>query len=100
MLNNLGLAGAGRKNAGRWPRRFWIGALTIEPDDAKAQYLLAVVRWERADLPGAHAAIAEAQRLNPADAQFHKLGEQLDAGHATRRLPLRTPSFRLAMTSR
>lgn len=80
VLNNLGLLALEEK---RWPlaETFLDHALTIEPDDAKAQYLLAVVRWERADLPGAHAAIAEAQRLNPADTQFRKLAEQLDAGH-------------------
>ena len=79
VLNNLGLLALEEK---RWPlaETFLDHALTIEPDDAKAQYLLAVVRWERADLTGAHAAITEARRLNPANAQFRKLAEQLDAG--------------------
>ena len=79
VLNNLGVLAFEEK---RWPlaETFLGHALNIEPDDAKTQYLLALVRWERADLPGAHAAIAEAQRLNPANAQFRKVGEQLDSG--------------------
>ena len=80
VLNNLGVLACEEK---RWPlaEAFLDHALAIEPDDAKAQYLLAVARWECADLPGAHSAIAEAQRLSPENSQFRKLAQELDASH-------------------
>ena len=80
VLNNLGVLACEEK---RWPlaEAFLDHALAIEPDDSKAQYLLAVARWECADLPGAHSAIAEAQRLSPENSQFRQLAQALDASH-------------------
>ena len=66
VLNNLGVLAFEEK---RWllAGKFLDGALHIEPDDAKTQYLLALVRWEQADLPGAQAAISEARRTAGAE---------------------------------
>ena len=77
-LNNLGVLAIQEK---RWPlaELFLRGSLQIAPDDAKTNYLLAQVRFERNDLDGAHAALADAMRLRPDDVAFQKLREQLDA---------------------
>jgi Flp pilus assembly protein TadD len=79
VLNNLGVLAFEER---RWPlaESFLDHALTIEPDDAKTQYLLALTRWEQADLPGARLAIVEAQRLSPENPQFRKISAQLAAG--------------------
>ncbi len=76
-LNNLGALAAQEK---RWPlaELFLNGSLQIEPDDAKTCFLLAQVRWERHDLDGARAAIADALRLQPNMPQFQKLSRQLE----------------------
>ena len=75
-LNNLGALAVEEK---RWPlaELFLNGSLRIDPDDAKTCYLLAQVRWEQHDLPGARAAIAHALRLQPNAPQFQKLSQQL-----------------------
>ncbi len=76
-LNNLGILAIEEK---RWPmaEAFLNGALGIEPDDAKTCFLLAQVRYERADLPGAQSAVAEAHRLNPANEEIQKFSQQID----------------------
>ena len=54
-------------------------SLRIEPGDAKTNYLLAEVRFERHDLDGAHAAVSEALRLRPDEPAYRKLSNDLDA---------------------
>ena len=75
-LNNLGVLAIQEK---RWPiaEAFLNGALGIEPDDAKTCFLLAQVRYERADLSGAQAAVSEARRLNPASQEIQKFSERI-----------------------
>ena len=69
----------------RWPLAevFLRGALQIEPDDAKTNYLLAQVRFERNDVDGARAALADAMRLRPGDMMFQTLSAQVEARHAS-----------------
>ena len=65
----------------RWPlaEAFLSGSLQIEPDDAKTNYLLAQVRFERNDVDGARAALADAMRLRPGDVSFQKLSTRVEA---------------------
>ena len=78
VLNNLGVLAIEEK---RWllAEAFLSHSLRIEPGDAKTNYLLAEVRFERHDLAGAHAAMNEALRLRPDEPAFHKLNDQLAA---------------------
>ncbi len=82
VLNNLGVLAIEEK---RWPlaEAFLSNSLRIEPGDAKTNYLLAEVRYERHDLNGAHTAMAEALRLRPDEPAFHKLSDQLEASRAS-----------------
>ena len=82
VLNNLGVLAIEEK---RWPlaELFLSDSLAIEPGDAKTNYLLAEVRYERHDLDGAHAAMSEALRLQPGEPAFHKLSDQLEASRAS-----------------
>ena len=75
-LNNLGALAVEEK---RWPLAevFLDSALAIEPNDAKTNYLLAEVRCERHDLPGARLAIANAERLQPGTPEFQKLSAEI-----------------------
>lgn len=77
-LNNLGTLAAQEK---RWPlaEAFLSMSLRIEPDDAKADFLLAQVRRERNDLPGARQAIGAALHLRPEVPAFQQFSHQLDA---------------------
>ena len=81
MLNNLGVLAIEEK---RWPlaELFLSDSLAIEPGDAKTNYLLAEVRYERHDLDGAHVAMTEALRLRPDEPVFHKFNDQLEASRA------------------
>ncbi len=81
-LNNLGVLAIEEK---RWPLAevFLSNSLQIDPGDAKTNYLLAEVRYERHDLDGAHAAMTEALRLRPGEPSFHKLSDRLEASRAT-----------------
>ncbi|MEQ1860309.1 MAG: tetratricopeptide repeat protein [Chthoniobacteraceae bacterium] len=75
--NNLGVVAMEEKF---WPtaQNFLELALKYEPEDAKTHYLLARVRLELNDRPGARAALAEALRLLPGQPEFEKLRAQLD----------------------
>ena len=77
-LNNLGALAVEEQ---RWPlaEALLDSALEIEPDDAKTSYLLAEVRCEQHDLPGARVAIAQAVRLQPGSPEFQKLSRELSA---------------------
>jgi hypothetical protein len=77
-LSNLGALAVEEK---RWhlAEVFLDSALAIEPNDAKTNYLLAEVRCERHDLPGARLAIANAERLQPDTPQYQKLSAALDS---------------------
>ena len=81
VLNNLGVLAIEEK---RWPlaEAFLSNSLRIDPGDAKTNYLLAEVRYERHDLDGAHAAMTAALRLRPDEPAFHKLSDQLEASRA------------------
>ncbi len=82
VLNNLGVLAIEEK---RWvlAEAFLSNSLRIDPADAKTNYLLAEARYERHDLVGAHAAMAEALRLRPDEPAFHKLSDQLEASRAS-----------------
>ena len=77
-LNNLGVIAYEQK---LWlPAERLLGAsLSIEPGDAKTNYLLACVRLERGDREGARAPAAEALRLRPDREDYRKLNDELAA---------------------
>jgi tetratricopeptide (TPR) repeat protein len=77
-LNNLGALAVQEK---RWPlaEAFLSMSLQIEPDDAKTDFLLAQVRRERNDLPGARQAIDAAMHLRPGVPAFQQFSQQLAA---------------------
>lgn len=76
--NNLGVVAM--------QERFWPTALhcferaiRYQPEDAKTHYLLALVRLELGDRPGARAALATALRLRPTQPEFLALRAKIDA---------------------
>ena len=70
-LNNLGVLAIEEK---RWPlaEAFLRSSLQIDPDDAKTNYLLAQVRFERNDIDGAH---GRPGRRDAAAARRHGVSE-------------------------
>ncbi len=78
VLNNLGVLAIQEK---RWPlaERFLTGSLSIDPADAKANYLLAEARLGQGNFGGAQAALSEAMRLGPGNPMFQKLNDELTA---------------------
>ena len=75
--NNTGVL-ALEENRFDLAERFFCNTLALEPNDAKAYYLLARARFGRRDLPGAHAALAEALRRKPQQREFLELRGELD----------------------
>jgi hypothetical protein len=76
-LNNLGVMAMEEK---RWDlaESFLVGSLQLDSDDAKTSYLLAKTREARNDLDGALAAIDNALRLKPEQADYRQLRVELD----------------------
>jgi len=76
--NNLGVLAMQEK---RWPLagKFLEAAVAIEPDDAKAHYLLARVRLEAGDPEGARKEAQAALQLNPEQGEFKELMKKLEA---------------------
>nr|MDQ3621893.1 tetratricopeptide repeat protein [Verrucomicrobiota bacterium] len=77
-LNNAGVLAMDEK---MWSlaERFFSASVDAEPDSAKTYYLLARVRYEKQDFPGARAAITQALALQPEQSSFIELRDQLDA---------------------
>lgn len=76
--NNLGII-AGAENQWQTAAKCFENAIAIEPDDAKALYLLAKAQLEIGDVAGARRSIAEALKLNPAQKEFQKLSEEISS---------------------
>ena len=76
--NNLGVLAMQEK---RWTlaEKFLTASLQCEPDDAKTFYLLADVKFETGDLPGALQKAETAYSLNPEPHEFRELLEKIKA---------------------
>ncbi|MEO6742752.1 MAG: tetratricopeptide repeat protein, partial [Chthoniobacteraceae bacterium] len=75
-LRNMGIIAIEEK---RWSdaENFLTASLKIEPDSAKAYFLLARARHKSGNLPGAMSAIEEAIRLDGETPDFQKLRDDL-----------------------
>lgn len=75
-LNNLGVLAIEEE---RWKLAadFLSASVNIEPEDAKAHYLLARARLKMGDIGGARSEIDEALRLKPQQAEFQALSEEI-----------------------
>lgn len=77
-LNNLGVLAMQEE---RWPlaEAFLSGSLALEPEDDRANFLLAKTRYARHDVAGARLALAESLRLQPGRPEYQALADQLRA---------------------
>ncbi len=75
-LNNLGVIAFQQKHF-ETAEKLLAASLTVEPGDAKTNYLLACARMARGDREGAQAPAAEALRLQPDREEYRKLNQEL-----------------------
>lgn len=75
-LNNLGVLALQEE---RWPlaEAFLSGSLALEPDDDRANFLLAKARYAQHNVAGARLAIAESLRLQPARPEYQAFASEL-----------------------
>jgi Flp pilus assembly protein TadD len=78
VRNNLGVLAI---EEGRWTaaEKFLSESLVIDPDDAKAHYLLAKVKVQLGDKIGARVHITEALRLHPEQPEFKALSQEISS---------------------
>jgi tetratricopeptide (TPR) repeat protein len=81
-LNNWGVL---EMEAKHWDQaeKYFLEAARAEPDDAKAYYLIALVRKEMGKIEGAKSALGQALKRRPNQKEFLDLQQQLEASAPT-----------------